>query len=95
MTMKRFYRFVIRLHPAEFRERFGDEMLFIFDEGEAGWGTAPLFADGCLSLARQWLSRAQVWTWAAATLGGVLSLIAGFGSFLPWQEMWATLRAAF
>jgi hypothetical protein len=36
-----------------------------------------------------------VWKWAAATLGGMLSLIAGFGSFLPWQEIWAALRAAF
>jgi len=93
--MRSFYRFVINLHPADFRERFGDEMLCIFDEGETGFGAASLLADGCLSVARQWLTRAQVWKWAAATLGGMVSLIAGFGSFLPWQELWAKLCAVF
>jgi hypothetical protein len=93
--MRSFYRFVIKLHPADFRERFGDEMLCIFDEAGTGWSAAFFLGDGCLSLARQWLTRAQVWKWAAAMFGGVISLVAGFGSFLPWQAMWTAFRGAF
>lgn len=92
--MRSFYRFVLRLHPVDFRERFGDEMLCIFDEAAIGWGAGSFVADACLSLVRQWLRRAQVWKWAAATLGGLISLVVGFGSFLPWQQIWAAIRAA-
>ena len=93
--MRSFYRFVLRLHPADFRERFGDEMLCIFDEAAIGGSAASFIADAGLSLVRQWLSQAQMWKWMAATLGGLVSLIAGFGSFLQWQEIWAALRSAF
>jgi hypothetical protein len=92
--MRGLYRFVVRLHPSEFRDRFGDEMLCIFDEAAIASGSATFILDGCCSLVRQWLRRAQVWKWAAAALGGVITLVAGFGSFLPWQKMWAALRTA-
>ena len=62
--MSRFiYRLLIGLHPRAFRERFGDEMLCVFDE------SGPMGAAGCLldagaSLARQWLLRSGLWRWA-------------------------------
>lgn len=47
------YRMILRLHPEGFRERFGGEMLWIFD-GEARKGaTAHVLCDGVLSLIRQ------------------------------------------
>ena len=74
--MKRFlYSALIALHPARFRERFGDEMMCVFDE--AGLErTARLFADGVLSLARQWLLRSNLWKMAAGTAISGLMLIA-------------------
>jgi len=63
------YRCVLRLHPPAFRERFADEMLSIFDHclGRPGLGglglgrptALSLFADGLLSLARQWTLRPE------------------------------------
>jgi hypothetical protein len=56
------YRAVLFLHPPEFREQFGDEMLWIFDETSADRAnTAPLFADGLLSVARQWFVGYEAW----------------------------------
>lgn len=52
--LRSLYIQLLRLHPAAFRRRYGDEMLAIFDE--AGQ-PAPLLADAALSLARQWLLR--------------------------------------
>ena len=47
------YRLLLGLHPASFRDEFGAEMLWIFDEeyprGEAGL----VFVDGAISLLRQ------------------------------------------
>jgi CubicO group peptidase (beta-lactamase class C family) len=55
------YRGLLRLHPAAFRERFAEEMLWIFDEIAARPGVrrgmARLYADGFLSLLRQWTVR--------------------------------------
>ena len=41
------------MHPRPFRERFGNEMLWIFDEERHRGGAARLFCDGLLSLLRQ------------------------------------------
>ncbi len=47
------YRAIVRCHPADFRERFGEEMVWIFDE-ESGRGRAGrALADGVVSLVRQ------------------------------------------
>jgi hypothetical protein len=47
------YRLILRIHPRPFRERFADEMLWIFDE-ESRRGAAPrMLWDGVLSLLRQ------------------------------------------
>jgi hypothetical protein len=49
---------LIRLHPAPFRWRFGDDMLDDFDR--AGLRDKPrYFADAVASLARQWLLRPE------------------------------------
>jgi len=56
-----FYAGLLRLHPARFRRRFGQEMLWIFDEAAAHGRTGPLFADAVLSLWRQWMLRPELW----------------------------------
>ena len=51
------YICLIGLHPRHFRERFGEEMLAIFDEAGGNRGRAALFTDALISLFRQWLLR--------------------------------------
>jgi D-alanyl-D-alanine carboxypeptidase len=51
------YRCLLRLHPPSFQREFSDEMLWIFDEIAAKQSTLPLFGDGLVSLARQWVLR--------------------------------------
>ena len=73
------YRSLLWLHPAFFRKRFGEEMLWIFDEAAATQGVFALFGDGLASLARQWVMRAGTWKLAVAGAGGLLEiLMAGF-----------------
>jgi hypothetical protein len=47
------YRLILWLHPGSFRSRFGDEMLWIFDEERRRGAAARLLLDGVLSLLRQ------------------------------------------
>lgn len=62
------YITLLRLHPRPFRERFGDEMLGIFDEHvESGRGA--LFVDALVSLLRQWALRPAHHEPALATPG--------------------------
>ena len=49
------YRALLRLHPAAFRERFGGEIMSIFEQRPADRNR--LIADSVFSLARQWLLR--------------------------------------
>jgi len=81
------YRCILCLHPAAFRLRFGEEMLWIFDQAAGTWGTALLVVDAGTSLSRQWLLRSGLWKWAAAGIAGVVPLIIAFGSFLPWDRL--------
>jgi hypothetical protein len=83
--MRFFYAFIIRLHPPSFRNRFAQEMLWIFEEAADSWGAASLFRDGILSLLRQWLIRSEFWKWLVAAIAGVVPLIIALGSFLPWH----------
>jgi len=73
----RLYRALIRAHPEPFREQFGEEMVWIFEETRQ----SALFYDALVSLARQWLLRSGAWTMAAG--GGVafvvFAAIFGFG----------------
>lgn len=77
--MKRsFYKCLLGLHPAGFRERFAEEMLWIFDE-TGGPGLGP-FSDVLLSLLRQWAFDSGLWRFA---FGAFLSclLLAGWWHF--------------
>ncbi|HKQ86519.1 MAG TPA: hypothetical protein VJS43_07065 [Candidatus Acidoferrales bacterium] len=79
--MSRFiYCCLIRLHPREFRERFGDEMLCVFDEAQHA-GEATFLADGVGSLARQWVLRSGLWRWAIGA--GFTALL--IGSIVHWE----------
>jgi hypothetical protein len=52
------YRLILRLHPTSFRDEFGSEMLWIFDQEQRPGAVAHFFLDGTLSLLRQ-RSRSQ------------------------------------
>lgn len=93
--MRHFYGFLIRLHPAEFRERFGEEMELVFEEAAHSWGVAALLFDAATSLLRQWFLRPAIWKWIGASIGATVPLIFSFGSFLPWSDFWSALRAYF
>jgi hypothetical protein len=54
---RRLYVWLVGLHPRRFRERFGEEMLGIFDEAGGNRGRAALFVDVLVSLFRQWALR--------------------------------------
>jgi hypothetical protein len=56
-----FYAGLLRMHPRQFRQRFAEEMLCIFDESAAHGRTIPLCADALLSLWRQWMLRPEFW----------------------------------
>jgi hypothetical protein len=73
------YRWLVILHPPQFRRRFGDEILCIFDEAGAG-ATSALLVDGLISLLRQWVLRSDFPKMLAAFLGAALQMtLAGFG----------------
>jgi hypothetical protein len=77
------YRGLVWLHPRAFRAEFAEEMIWIYDEA-SGDGVLPLFADGVLSLMRQWLIRSGVWKPAVAGIGGFLYIAIGLnGLFNP------------
>ncbi len=80
------YRCLVWLHPAAFRLRFQEEMLWIFDEAANAWGTASLFLDASVSLMRQWLLRSGMWRWVMAGIAAIIPLILAFGSLLPWDR---------
>jgi hypothetical protein len=79
--MRKLYSALIRLHPPSFREQFGDEMLWIFEEsaGASVWNAPPLFADALGSILRQWVIGCGTWKIAAGFLGGILHLWLVFG----------------
>ena len=51
------YRCMVRLHPRVFREQFGHEMTWIFEEATETHGALRLLGDGVISLMRQWVLR--------------------------------------
>lgn len=78
--MKRLlYRTLLALHPSAFRNAYTGEMLWIFDQVQRA-GCAPLFADGCVSLARQWACRTNIWTVPTAVACAFLQM----GGFMWW-----------
>ena len=70
------YCWLLRFHPARFRERFGEEILSIFDHIEGRAAAAGLLADAFISLLRQWTMRSEYWEEKAA-----VSVPAGVGGF--------------
>jgi len=51
---RRVYQLLLALHPAGFRERFAQEMLWVFDQSVADTGVCHALADGTLSAMKQW-----------------------------------------
>jgi uncharacterized membrane protein len=76
------YRWLVCLHPAAFRVRFEEELLWIFDESSDASNGAPLVYDAAISLLRQWLFRSGMWKWVLGGIAGALPVLIGFGSFL-------------
>jgi hypothetical protein len=71
------YQGLVWLHPPAFREEFGGEMQWIFDQifDERSPGRiAALFADAVVSLLRQWIIRYGTWKIAAGFIGGILHM---------------------
>jgi hypothetical protein len=60
--LRHLYRFAIRLHPAGFRNRFGGELLSIFDHQPGKMADLLLLCDALVSLARQWTMRPEFWS---------------------------------
>lgn len=81
--VRRLYRCLVWLHPAAFRLRFEEEILWIFDEAADGWGTASLLRDAGISLLRQWLIRSQLWKWIVAGTAAVVPPMLIFGDWDP------------
>ncbi len=50
-------RWGVRLHPSSFRRRFGEEMLYIFDQQKGAAAALGAMLDCFLSLLRQWTLR--------------------------------------
>jgi hypothetical protein len=50
------YRGLLWLHPADFEERYGEEMLWLFDLQRPHEIAAALLLDCFISLVRQWLA---------------------------------------
>lgn len=58
--LRRLYRCVVRLHPSSFRQRFGNEMLYIFDQKRGTLAVLGATLDCIFSLLRQWTLRPHV-----------------------------------
>ena len=54
---RRLYRAIVRMHPADFRDEFGREMMLDFEDALNTYGLGCLCRDGLWSLARQWSAR--------------------------------------
>jgi hypothetical protein len=84
------YTLILRMHPQAFRDRFADEMLWIFDQ-EHKRGAAPrLIFDGIASLIRQ---RSNTATDPAPTLAG-FGLLDTSCAIAPRRFVEATLTAS-
>lgn len=55
--LRRLYRCAVRLHPSSFRQPFGDEMLYIFDQQRGTLDRFGVTLDCVFSLLRQWTLR--------------------------------------
>jgi len=69
------YLSFLRLHPSCFRERFAEEMLWIFDQAPTLGERTFLLGDGFRSVVRQWIVRSGMWKYAVALLIAVIQAI--------------------
>ncbi len=67
------YRLLVKMHPRAFAARFGDEMVWIFDQQPS----VQLIGDAAVSLLRQWIARTRVWIFTAAIAGAGLTMSIG------------------
>lgn len=77
---RQLYILLLRLHPPAFRQRFGDEMLGIFDESPE---KTPLLADGLVSLFRQWTLRRREVALSPTTAADGVPLFYSAGPEIP------------
>jgi len=88
VTARSFYRALVMIHPRAFRERFGDEMLRVFEEAAAEFSVPWLLLDMSRSVVRQHLLREPSESEAAAKWrgaglrSGIYPLVPPF-EFLP------------
>jgi hypothetical protein len=83
---RRLYRFLLWLHPLAFRQRFGAELLWIYDE-TAAEGYGPLFTDLVGSLFRQWAFHSVLWKLlAGAAISGSLMLLCTYDVTSAFQK---------
>lgn len=94
--VRRLYRCLVWLHPAAFRLRFEEEMLWIFDEAADSWSTASLLGDASISLLRQWLLRSQLWKWVVAGIAAFVPPMLVFGGrdSCSYDQNWKWIVAA-
>ena len=59
MMLRSLYVWLLQLHPAAFRQRFGEEMLEIFENAAGLRASVLLLVDGLMSLMRQWALRPE------------------------------------
>ncbi len=96
MISRLIYRVLIRLHPRNFRDQHGEEMLCIFDESPAQ-ETRRLLADAFGSLARQWLFHSGWWKLlAGAAVSSLLVFACGYSisQSFNWSLIWGEQRHA-
>ncbi len=91
--MRWLYRLLIRLHPAEFRDRFEEEMLLTFDETVAAReSTLLLVKDLSVLLFRRWVVRHVRTSWLLASCAILNGLYSVMNFFMVDPDGGVTLR---
>jgi Ca2+-binding EF-hand superfamily protein len=81
-----FYIRLLLAHPAEFRRRFGDEMLEAFDLSAGLREQMRLLLDGVLSISRQWVLRSEFHQpWQASRANGPAYELITFRQIEPYK----------
>ena len=88
--LRSIYIRLLKLHPAPFRTRFGDEMLDIFAATAGRRERLSLLADGLVSLVRQWAFRPEFRRLAPASTAAVTD-VPVFLSMDPYKPRSAAL----
>ena len=81
------YLCLVSLHPAGFRQRFAEEMLWIFDQSAETEGLALLIADAAVSLVPAVAHPLTNVEMGARKPCRLIPLLIAFGSFLPWDRV--------